>query len=157
MKRGFTLIELLVVIAIISFVTSIVLTSLATARAKGRDTKRLGDLKSVQAALELYRNDNGRYPLRTNWSGTCANFGSYGVTGSGGYVPDLAPTYIKILPQDPKPSAGSCYLYTSNSTGSDYMFLIYGTVETGTIPSLLRQNNPGEQNYAVYSDGARLW
>ncbi len=61
-SRGFTLIELLVVIAIIGILSSIVLASLNTARQKGRDTRRLADVKQIQLALELYYDANGGYP-----------------------------------------------------------------------------------------------
>lgn len=61
-SRGFTLIELLVVIAIISLLSSIVLSSLNSARAKARDAKRLLDMHQIQTALELYYNDYGYYP-----------------------------------------------------------------------------------------------
>ena len=61
-NRGFTLIELLVVIAIIAMLASVVLASLNTARQKGRDAKRIADLKQVQLALELYFDANSTYP-----------------------------------------------------------------------------------------------
>ena len=61
-KRGFTLIELLVVVAIISLLASIVFASLSTARAKGRDARRMEDLHQIAIALELYFDDNGYYP-----------------------------------------------------------------------------------------------
>ncbi|MFT5179891.1 MAG: prepilin-type N-terminal cleavage/methylation domain-containing protein [Candidatus Paceibacteria bacterium] len=61
-KKGFTLIELLVVIAIIGLLSSVVLASLNTARARGNDAKRLSEMRSIMTALELYYNDNGRYP-----------------------------------------------------------------------------------------------
>lgn len=61
-KRGFTLIELLVVIAIIGILSSVVLASLNSARAKSRDAKRLSDIKSLQFALELYFDQNKEYP-----------------------------------------------------------------------------------------------
>lgn len=48
---GFTLIELLVVIAIIGLLASIVMVSVNTARGKARDSRRLGDMKSIQLAL----------------------------------------------------------------------------------------------------------
>ena len=64
-KKGFTLIELLVVIAIIGMLSSVVLASLNSARAKGRDAKRLADLRAIATALELYYNDKiGRASCR---------------------------------------------------------------------------------------------
>ena len=60
-RRGFTLIELLVVIAIIGILSSVVLASLNSARAKSRDAKRLSDIKSLQLALELYFDQNKKY------------------------------------------------------------------------------------------------
>jgi type IV pilus assembly protein PilA len=53
MKRGFTLIELLVVIAIIGLLASIVLGSLSGARAKGKDAKRVSELKQFVQTLQL--------------------------------------------------------------------------------------------------------
>lgn len=61
-KAGFTLIELLVVISIISLLSSIVLTSVNSARAKARDARRLADLRQIQNALALYYEGNGSYP-----------------------------------------------------------------------------------------------
>ncbi len=62
-NKGFTLIELLVVIAIIGILSSIVLASLNTARVKGRDAKRVADIKQIQTALEMYADsNNGAYP-----------------------------------------------------------------------------------------------
>lgn len=48
---GFTIIELLVVIAIIGVLASIVLTSLASARARARDARRISDLKQMLTAI----------------------------------------------------------------------------------------------------------
>ncbi len=61
-KKGFTLIELLVVIAIIGLLSTLAVVSLNNARAKSRDAKRVADIKQVQTAMELFYNDNNRYP-----------------------------------------------------------------------------------------------
>lgn len=67
-KYGFTLIELLVVIAIIGILASVVLASLNTARQKGRDARRIADMKQVQLALELYFDTNRAYVTGTTWA-----------------------------------------------------------------------------------------
>ena len=86
---GFTLIELLVVIAIIALLASIILASLNTARSKSRDARRVADLKEIQLALELYYNDNGKYPTSLS----------------------LLPTgnYISVVPTDPGSALGYAY------------------------------------------------
>ena len=47
LQKGFTLIELLVVIAIIGILSSVILASLNSARKKGRDSRRLQDLRQI--------------------------------------------------------------------------------------------------------------
>ena len=57
-KTGFTLIELLIVISIIGVLSSVVISSLKTAREKARDAQRLSDVKQIQTALEMFYNEN---------------------------------------------------------------------------------------------------
>lgn len=57
-SRGFTLIELLVVIAIIGILSSVVLASLNTARAKARDAQRVSDMREVAKVLLINTQDN---------------------------------------------------------------------------------------------------
>lgn len=66
-RKGFTLIELLVVIAVIGILAGVILASLNSARAKGKDAKIKSELKQVALALELYYD----------------TYGTYSVTGSG--------------------------------------------------------------------------
>ena len=88
---GFTLIELLVVIAIIGILSSVVLASLNSARAKGRDARRLADVKQLQLALELYHDAENQYPATTSVAAL------------------VTPGYIAAIPTDP--TDGSAYPY----------------------------------------------
>lgn len=97
-RRGFTLIELLVVIAIIGILSSVVLASLNTARKKGRDARRVADIKQLQLALELYYDANGQYPQTISTS-TLVDAG-----------------YIAALPGDP--SNQFAYPYTGYAASS---------------------------------------
>ena len=69
MRKGFTLIELLIVVAIIGLLASVVLVGLGGFRARGRDARRIADLRETQNALELYYTKNNAYPSNiSNWS-----------------------------------------------------------------------------------------
>jgi prepilin-type N-terminal cleavage/methylation domain-containing protein len=68
-KRGFTLIELLVVIAIIGLLSSMSVYAINIARMKARDAKRLADLKQIATALDLFYDQQSRYPASPG--GTC--------------------------------------------------------------------------------------
>ena len=65
-SRGFTLIELLVVIAIIGILSSVVLASLNTARAKGRVASAQSTMKSVQVGATICVNMNAAINLPTD-------------------------------------------------------------------------------------------
>ena len=97
-ERGFTLIELLVVIAIIGLLSSVVLSSLNSAREKSRDARRLSDIKQLQTALELIFDDTSppEYPDALSSLST----------GS----------YVSSVPTDPR--TGSGYYY-DNLTNAD--------------------------------------
>jgi type II secretory pathway pseudopilin PulG len=114
-SKGFTLIELLVVIAIIGILSTIVLVSLNSARQKARDTRRLGDVRQVALALEMYYDDNSSYPSVTgctaaNWTGTLAT----AITGGG---------YMTSLPIDPLNSGNNVYMFGCD--GTDYVLRGY--------------------------------
>ena len=137
-NKGFTLIELLVVIAIIGLLSAVVLASLNTARAKGRDAQRMEEMLEVQKALALYYADYGSYPISTGWNGygvgNCGGLAGT-LTGSTGYIPNLAPTYIGTLPVDPSFVAQSCAGYLYNSDGVNYKFLAHVLPESYPSPS----------------------
>ena len=99
-ERGFTLIELLVVIAIIGILSSVVLASLNSARKKGRDARRISDLKQLQLALELAYDSGGTYPAALS----TANL--------------VTPGYISSIPTDP--SDNSAYGFVQAGSGTGY-------------------------------------
>ena len=110
-KAGFTLIELLVVIAIIGLLSSIVLVSLNSARAKARDARRISDFKQIQLALELFYDTYNRYPITgggpfwdDHWNlfATCLETGS----GCGFSISGFTPVMAKV-PNDPLDGPGS--------------------------------------------------
>jgi prepilin-type N-terminal cleavage/methylation domain-containing protein len=114
-NRGFTLIELLVVIAIIGVLSSILLVSIQTARAKGRDAVRISEVRQVQDALQLYTTDNnGAFPASSTSSGGIGLFA-------------LVPKYISVVPLDPlkdgsacRTTRGFCYYSNPASLPSSY-------------------------------------
>ena len=71
-------------ISIISLLSSVVLSSLSTARAKARDAKRLSDMHQMQIALEFYYDSFGRYPDSDN-----AGCGGWDSSGNGTFITPL--------------------------------------------------------------------
>ena len=61
-EGGFTLIELMVTVSLIALLSSLALIAYMSARAKGRDAKRLSDITQMNTALELYFANNRGYP-----------------------------------------------------------------------------------------------
>jgi type II secretion system protein G len=119
-QKGFTLIELLVVVAIIGMLASIVLASLNTARQKGRDARRVSDLREIQTALELYYSDHTAYPVSTSQA-TAATALSSLVSGN----------YMSVVSDDPL--GGSYhYVYITDTNGTKYCL---GSVLESTAPS----------------------
>jgi len=125
--KGFTLIELLVVIAIIGILSSVVLASLNSARKKGRDARRVSDLKQLQLALELYYDANPSigYPAAL----TAANL--------------VTPGFISVIPTDPGGSANPNYGYMQTGSGSGYY--LGAIMETTGQTSILANDNDTAQ------------
>lgn len=90
-KKGFTLIEFMVVLALMGIFATLGIANYQGSQKYGRDGRRQADLEVIRSALELYRSDNGGYPLTTA---------------------GLAPTYISAVPQNPKPVQDYAYAPT---------------------------------------------
>lgn len=120
--RGFTLIELLVVIAIIGVLSSVVLSSLNTARMKARDARRIADLAQIRTALELFYDDKGYYPQSScGWDCNGYRY-SYNSSSWDAFAADLAP-YLADVPKDPLNTGGcppwnaNCFTYAYGNVG----------------------------------------
>jgi len=68
-SAGFTLIELLIVITIIGIISTVILSSLSTSRAKAYDSKIKQQLTSFRTAAEIYLNNQSP----TSYGTTVAN------------------------------------------------------------------------------------
>ena len=124
--KGFSLIELLVVIAIIGLLSTMAVVSLNSARTKARDTRRQGDIKALQTAIELYKTNN------TSGGDAApqapANWAALGTT--------LAST-ITTIPMDPNNSGNYAYVYCwDTAASSTSKYLVAATLEQNIdIPS----------------------
>jgi prepilin-type N-terminal cleavage/methylation domain-containing protein len=119
-RKGFTLIELLVVIAVIGILASVILVGLSGARQRGRDAKRIQDLRQIQNGLELYFSANGTYPATLNTL-TTANLG------------------ISNVPADPQTGAAYSYCVANNryavlATLEQYNAEAFNTTINATYP-----------------------
>jgi len=137
-SKGFTLIELLVVISIIGILSSFAVVSLNSARNKARDALRKADMTQMRTAMNLYYDENNKYPACGSWDSGAADFGANINDGSTCYNNTLntaltagAKPYMGKLPKDPKNTANNSqvdatylYRYVSQADGSEYA-LVY--------------------------------
>jgi len=97
-RRGFTFIELLVVVTISALLMGAATVGYSSISRRSRDTRRRTDMEAIRSALELYRSENGSYPLSVNEGG------SIGTDGT---------TYLDPVPGDPRDGS---YVYTRPTT-----------------------------------------
>ena len=100
---GFTLIEILVVMAIMAILAAIGIGAFGGVQSKARDAQRKSDLAAFARAVEMFYNDNGRYPV----IGSEADMGTaYDHSGSGivwGQKWEVnGVLYMNQIPADPK-------------------------------------------------------
>lgn len=140
-KRGFTLIELLVVIAIIGILSSVVLASLNTARAKGTDAKIQSEIRSIAVNAEIY------------YDNTSNTYGTDATSCQAGMYLSTSPNIAQIIQDligatgpgsDPACRASSNtwavqHMMTSNTQG--FCVDSTGRVSTSTTPLATAANS----------------
>lgn len=121
-QKAFTLIELMLVLAIIGLLASVILLALTQTRIKGRDSKRVQDVKNLIKGMELYFSENNTYPKYG--TADTAYLLSTALTGA---VPPLAPNYTASIPQDPLTGTAGVqpYQYIWGNGGKDYGINVY--------------------------------
>jgi prepilin-type N-terminal cleavage/methylation domain-containing protein/prepilin-type processing-associated H-X9-DG protein len=106
--RAFSLIELLVVMAVIAILASLLLPSLSSAQAKGRQVACLNNLRQLQLGWTMYLSDHNNTMPENKMTGTgllgCVSTTNSWVTGNAQASAD--PTLIK---------QGSIYSYSPNT------------------------------------------
>lgn len=119
-QHGFTLVEILTVVAIIGTISSIGVVSYESVRASSRDVKRVSDLKQIQTAIELYFENNGRYPddRRPGPEGQILGLPETRFLTDAGFGPDDDGRVYIVVPKNPEPG-GTPYVYRSLEEDGD--------------------------------------
>jgi type II secretion system protein G len=116
-RRGFTLIEMLVVVAIIGIVTAMAVANLVSAVQRAKQRRTMADMRTLALAIESYSTDFNRYPASAGFvlpSGL-----SLPDVTLAPLMPELTPTYIKIVPM--KDGWDSWFTYGTSPSEFDYV------------------------------------
>lgn len=142
--KGFTLVELLIVLAIIGVLSSFLFANFISARQRARDAQRKSDLRQIQAALELFRSDQGTYPDSSGGSNNLQTCGAGSTLTVGSSV------YIKQIPCDPLGSGSTynagVYQYVSQSSNSTYYLVTCLENANDTSPGTTSSKPSGSGN-----------
>lgn len=115
MKAAFSLVELLVTTAVLGLLSALAVPPLLTAIERGRVSRVVADLQTVEVALEAYRTDHGSYPPVTV---SCMAMDAAEVLqlprelADGGYLPKNSRTAASTLLEDPF-HRGQTYKYAA--------------------------------------------
>jgi general secretion pathway protein G len=113
---AFTLIELMIVVLILGLLATVVMPKILNRPEQARRTKAKLDIRSIEAALALFKTDTGRFP--TTSEGIRALVTNPGIRGYNNEA------YLSKVPADPW---GNDYVYISPGLhNKDYDLKSYG-------------------------------
>lgn len=107
------------------------ITGVSAARERARDSKRISDIKQLQAALEIYASDKSSYPATDNFSTALLD-------------------YLSPLPEDPTNNVPFVYIYNAKPDGCTAQCVSYELTyqletEVGTLaPGVTQIVRPSE-------------
>jgi prepilin-type N-terminal cleavage/methylation domain-containing protein len=142
-NQGFTLIEIMVVVSIVAILAAVIGVNALQSGQQSRDAKRQADIRTLQSAVELYKNKYGRYPEGCNtydtWSGQIGS-GYDCADGTNRYIIGANDRwfseFMATLPLDKKLNSSvtnSGYVYMTNELGTVYKIMAMNTVEADEV------------------------
>ncbi|MBI4117530.1 MAG: type II secretion system protein [Parcubacteria group bacterium] len=148
--KGFTLVELLVVVSIIGLLSTLAVVALGSARVKARDVRRANDVRQIMNALELYYNENGKYPIES----TAKTLGTVGkcLDSTGFKTAGCTNPFMLVIPRDPSlrdadapctvSSVSVCDYSYQSGDGSDFTLLFYLESSVANLSAGIRTAKP---------------
>lgn len=132
-KNGFTLVELMLVMILLGILVFFASVNYISSMKKGRDFTRKADCNSLSKLAEMYYEDNGRYPVPTEF-----NLGNTGTVKL--CHPDGCTTKV-YSPKAPKdPNSTYSYQYCTDSQTNPSSFQIYAFLENSSDKNILTPN-----------------
>ena len=130
-SKGFTLIELLVVIAIIGILSSVVLTSLGSARTRAKDARVISDVQQIRTQIE-----------------SDAAAGNYNVSFTAADTLNATGNYA-TLTADATTNGGTITTKTTAVSGNYTAYAIYGQLPSQTTATYFCIDSTGKTNPAA--------